>query len=142
MFFIQVFLRIGFQKSLLAVCVYSAHYWFHSQVNLCCNDAGTRVGLLPHLHSVSLAIIVYFFAVCDRCLPGKAAIYWKTTYVECVFSRVYRRVFGDGCGTELLMQCKSNLARGRCDVCRFLCVCFLVSVCETLSERRKEQCCN
>lgn len=53
-------------------------------------------------------------------------------------------VFGDICEGELLMQCKSNLSRGRCAAFCLLCVCLCVCVyvCETLSERRKELCCN
>lgn len=53
-------------------------------------------------------------------------------------------VFGDICEGELLMQCKSNLPHGRCAAFCLLCVrlCVCVYVCETLSERRKELCCN
>lgn len=37
----------------------------------------------------------------------------------CVCFSGYRCAFGDVCAAELLMQCKSNLPRGRCDVVLF-----------------------
>lgn len=38
-------------------------------------------------------------------------------------------VFGDICEGELLMQCKSNLPRGRCAAFCLLCVCLCVCLC-------------
>lgn len=149
--FIQVFLRIGHLDSikvsspsvftqliigLITVVICAVVMQDHSLGHVLASN---------HSYFLLLSVSLCVSAVPDHRLLQNAIGYSDNLCRVCVFC-AYWSVFGDVCVAELLMQCKSNLPHGRCDVCcllcRCVCVCAVCCVCETLSERRKEQCCN